>query len=268
MLSSINNIFRPRTLLNKIWMRQDPHAVEMSAGERILSYINRVHELGTVLQSIDVSIHDKEIAMAVLWNLPPAYKSMETALEDLDRYSINFTLVFVERRILQKELRQYKATRQQRRSCPVHYSLEKTPKSGESRMCCDYSRRKDQFEDHYLDKNLSMRPTQIGSKFRNSKEQAFIMKTNSHASFKPAVETICLLVNRQKNLSASTYRFSAFSCIGIFDFEASAHLTSVKSMCRSLEKVNQYAVHTIDKSIVSVEGRRTPEVSIDNNQQN
>ncbi len=47
----------------------------------MLVYINRVRKMASTLQSMDVTIDDKEMAMAVLNGLPPRFETIITALD-------------------------------------------------------------------------------------------------------------------------------------------------------------------------------------------
>eukprot|EP00171_Calliarthron_tuberculosum_P021161 IDg21161t1 len=66
MWTEICNVHQRHTLVNKLSARRDFYTATMQSGEKMLNYINRVRQMGSTLQSMDVEIHDKEIAMTVL----------------------------------------------------------------------------------------------------------------------------------------------------------------------------------------------------------
>ncbi len=51
----------------------------------MLVYIIRVRKMASTLQSMDVTIDDKEMAMAVLNGLPPRFETIITALDAIGR---------------------------------------------------------------------------------------------------------------------------------------------------------------------------------------
>lgn len=56
MLEDIRSVFQCHTLLNRLRARRNIYTVETRAGERVLSYMNRVQHLGSVLKSMGVDI--------------------------------------------------------------------------------------------------------------------------------------------------------------------------------------------------------------------
>ncbi len=68
----ICNVYQRHTLLNKLAARRDFYAATMKEAEKMLVYVNRVRKMASTLQSMDVTIDDKEMAMAVLNGLPPS----------------------------------------------------------------------------------------------------------------------------------------------------------------------------------------------------
>ncbi len=71
MWEEICNVHQRHTLLNKLAPRRDCYTATTKDGEKMLVYINRVRQMASLLQSINVTIDDKEMAMAVLHGLPP-----------------------------------------------------------------------------------------------------------------------------------------------------------------------------------------------------
>lgn len=105
MWTEICNVHQRHTLLNKLAARRDFYTATMRSDERILSYINRVRQMASVLESMGVEIEDKELAMAVLNGLPDRYQPIITALDAIDDEDDSFTLDKVRSRLLQEEKR-------------------------------------------------------------------------------------------------------------------------------------------------------------------
>ena len=103
MWKTLMDVFERHTLLNKLAARRNFYTVTMQEGEKVLTYVNRVQQLASVLKSMDVDIDDKEMAMAVLNGLPPHYDSLIVALDALGNEDRLFTLDFVKSRLLQEE---------------------------------------------------------------------------------------------------------------------------------------------------------------------
>lgn len=105
MWDSILNVFQRHTLLNKLRARRGFYTVEMDSGEKMLSYINQVHHLGSTPKSMGVDIDDQEMAMAVLNGLQSKYENIITALDAVGNDSDCFSLDLVKSRLLQEEQR-------------------------------------------------------------------------------------------------------------------------------------------------------------------
>lgn len=56
MLEDIHNVFQRRTHSNQMRARQNFYTVEIKAGDRMLSYTNKVQHLGSDLKSMHVDI--------------------------------------------------------------------------------------------------------------------------------------------------------------------------------------------------------------------
>ena len=105
MWNTLLNVFERHTLLNNLAARRKFYTVTMDEGEKVLTYVNRVQHLASVLKSMNVDIDDKEMAMAVLNGLPPRFDSLIVALDALGNEDKIFTLEFVKSRLLQEEQR-------------------------------------------------------------------------------------------------------------------------------------------------------------------
>ena len=101
MLESIVYMFQKHTILDKLRARREFYTVTMQANEKMLTYINRVVHLSSILKSMSVQMDSEEISMAVLNGLPQKYDNIVTALDALGHES-TFTLEFVKSRLLQE----------------------------------------------------------------------------------------------------------------------------------------------------------------------
>ena len=70
---SIQNHFERHTLLNMLAARRNFYTATMQEGEKVIDFINRVRTLASTLESMDITIADKEMAMAVLNGLPDSF---------------------------------------------------------------------------------------------------------------------------------------------------------------------------------------------------
>lgn len=77
----------------------------MQSGEEMLVYLNRIREMASVLQTMDVAIDDKELAMAVLNGLPSRFGTIITALDAIGDDDDSFSFDKVRSRLLQEEKR-------------------------------------------------------------------------------------------------------------------------------------------------------------------
>ncbi len=81
MWEEICNVHQRHTLLNKLAARRDFYTATMKKGEKMLVYIKRVRKIASVLESMGITIDDKEKAMAVLNGLPKRFETIITALD-------------------------------------------------------------------------------------------------------------------------------------------------------------------------------------------
>ncbi len=101
----ICNVHKRHTLLNKLAARRDFYTATMKEKEQMLVYTNRIRQIASVLQSMDVVMDDKEMAMAALNGLPPRYGTIIAALDAIGDDDPSFTLDKVRSRLLQEENR-------------------------------------------------------------------------------------------------------------------------------------------------------------------
>eukprot|EP00171_Calliarthron_tuberculosum_P021288 IDg21288t1 len=105
MWTEICNVHQRHTLLNKLSARRDFYTASMRNGEKMMVYINRVRQMALTLESMNVIIDDKELAMAVLNGLLERYQRIITALDAIGDEDTSLTLDKVRSRLLQEEMR-------------------------------------------------------------------------------------------------------------------------------------------------------------------
>lgn len=115
----------------------------MKEGERKVPYINRVQEVGSVLRSPKVDLEDREITMKVLWELPSSYKDVVTTLDALSGSSATFTMVLIERQLLQEERRQNQEQKDvKKEAASINSSSQNMERRFSSPLYCISSRRR------------------------------------------------------------------------------------------------------------------------------
>lgn len=77
----------------------------MEIGEKVRTYVNYVHQIAYTLQFMEMTVDDKEIAMAVLNGIPPQFKNLILALDASRNAEKCFTLYYAKSWLLQKERR-------------------------------------------------------------------------------------------------------------------------------------------------------------------
>lgn len=180
MFECICNVFQHHNLQNKLRARRNFYTAEMKKGEKMLSYIDRIQQLGMILKSTNVEIDEKEQAMAILNSLPSQYKNNMTTLDALRDDSDIFTLDVVKSRLLQEE---------QRRSMRAPDSNEATLfgsgsgifKNNSGRLpSCTYCKRVGHSEDRCSDKYPSLKPKLGQNNVIEGKDKLFLQKSKKH----------------------------------------------------------------------------------------
>lgn len=67
-------------LPNNFSSRGDFYTAKVKPDDKMLSFINRARQLLLILKSMDVTVEDKELAMADLNGLPPKFETLIVAL--------------------------------------------------------------------------------------------------------------------------------------------------------------------------------------------
>lgn len=91
MWNEICNLYQRHTLPNTLTARREFCTVTVKEDEKMLVYVNRVRQLASILESMDVCIDDKELPMAVLNGLPGKYNALITALDTIGDDNNAFT---------------------------------------------------------------------------------------------------------------------------------------------------------------------------------
>ena len=105
MWTLICEIYEKHTLLNKLAARRRFYTAVMHDGEKVLSFAGRIRQLAAFLKSMEVTIDDQEMAMALLNGLPDRFDSLISALDALGNDDKLFTFEFVKSRCVQEEQR-------------------------------------------------------------------------------------------------------------------------------------------------------------------
>lgn len=83
MVEDMNDVFQRHSILKKLQARRAFFTVEIKAGEKMLSYINRVQIIVSAQKSMGVDIDDQEKAIDIFSSLPALYKKIISAFEAL-----------------------------------------------------------------------------------------------------------------------------------------------------------------------------------------
>ena len=193
MLDSIVNVFQRHTLLNKLRARREFYTAAMQPEEKILTFINRVRHLSSILQSMGVEIGDEEEAMAVLNGLPHQYGSIIAALDAVGD-TTTFTLEFVKSRLLQEEQR-----KRERESSnqPDTVLINEASKRTKRIPRCHYCGRRGHTQDNCWDKYPEKRPQRNKMDRPSSNTRALAVEDSSSQS-SPSEENSFLLVFRTR----------------------------------------------------------------------
>jgi len=104
MWTTLQGVFQRKSLMKKMKARREFYTVEMTVGEGMLSYINRLRNLGENLKAMSGEVTEMDVAMSVLNGLTSKYENL---LVDLDaKGEDELSLDFVKSRLLQEERRQ------------------------------------------------------------------------------------------------------------------------------------------------------------------
>lgn len=104
MWTTLQDVFQRKSLMNKMKARREFYSVMMDPSEKMLTYINRVRNLGENLKAMGGEASQMDVAMSVLNGLPSDYESLIVALDAKGEEELN--LDFVKSRLLQEERRQ------------------------------------------------------------------------------------------------------------------------------------------------------------------
>lgn len=83
MLESVHNVFQHHTLLDRLRVQREFSTLEMRAWEEMISYINCVQHLWSMLKSMGVEKDSNEMVVAILNQLTRQYDNIITVLDDL-----------------------------------------------------------------------------------------------------------------------------------------------------------------------------------------
>ena len=123
----------------------------------MLVYINRVRQMASHLESMDVKIDEKEMAIAVLNGLPSSFRTLIAALDAIGEDDPSFTFDKVRSRLLQEErrtsmLRNSSHTSQQASALA---NLSGKPPRGANRKYCSHCHRTNHTEHYGVEQGAS-----------------------------------------------------------------------------------------------------------------
>jgi len=101
MWSTLRGVFHRKSLMNKMKARREFCTVEMTVGEGMLGYINRVRNLGEILKAMGGEVTEMDVAMSVLNGLTSKYENLLVALDAKGEDELS--LDSVKSRLLQEE---------------------------------------------------------------------------------------------------------------------------------------------------------------------
>ena len=81
MWSTLQGVFQRKSLMKKMKARREFYNVEMTVGEGMLGYINRVRNLGENLKAMGGEVTEMDVAMSVLNALTSKYENLLMALD-------------------------------------------------------------------------------------------------------------------------------------------------------------------------------------------
>ena len=105
MWKTICDVFERHTLLNKLSARRKFYTATKEEGESALQFANRIRQLAATLKSMNVTIEDSEMAMAMLNGLPEAYDPLISALDAISGEDDDLKFDYVKSRVIQEEQR-------------------------------------------------------------------------------------------------------------------------------------------------------------------
>ena len=90
--STLQGVFQRKNLMNEMKARREFYTVEMTVGEGMLGYINRVRNLGVNLKAMGGEVTEMDVAMSVLNGLTSKYENLLVALDAKgeDELSLDF----------------------------------------------------------------------------------------------------------------------------------------------------------------------------------
>jgi len=104
MWSTLQGVFQRKSLMNKMKARREFYTFEMTVGEGMLGYINRVRNLSENLKDMGGEVTEMDVAMSVLNGLTSMNENLLVAFDA--KKEDELSLDFVNSRLLQEERRQ------------------------------------------------------------------------------------------------------------------------------------------------------------------
>jgi len=251
MWATIRDVFERHTLLNKLSARRKFYTACKAEEESILQFSNRIRHLGSMLKSMNVTIDDNEMAMALLNGLPDPYDSLISALDAVGTEESNLEFDHVKSRVMQEEqrmgMRIAAATSKAESAALISHtkSNDGTCANCKTRPTCQHCNKKGHTEDKCWKKYPNLNPHRPRNSTPN---QPALLVSNED-------DAICLLGRHQSEKS------SRHQDEWIIDSGCSNHVTFNKSSFTSLISMNSN-IELADGNVVDVVGKGTVKLSI------
>ena len=100
MWSTLQGVFQRKSLINKMKAQREFYTIEMTVGEGMLGYINRVRNLGENLKAMGGEVKEMDVAMSDLNRLTSKYENVLVALDAKGEDELSFD--FFKSSLLQK----------------------------------------------------------------------------------------------------------------------------------------------------------------------
>lgn len=180
MFDIITKDFKKHTLLNNPRSRRDFYTAGMKPGEKMLSYIDRVQQLGSAIKSISVKTYSNKLAVALLNDLPSEYEIIIWTLDALCKDSEFTTLEVIKILLFQKEKRRSLRKSDSSKTALTDSSM-KPSREGQfwPSLSYSYCTHRSHTEERSWDKQPSLQPTRISSRCNNNQKEAFLVDTAS-----------------------------------------------------------------------------------------
>ncbi len=254
MWNTICNVFERHTLLNKLAARRKFYTATKKEVETALQFSNRIRQLASTLKSMNVTIDDAEMAMAMLNGLPEAYDPLISALDAISGEDETLKFDYVKSRVMQEEqridIRTGQAAAKAESAALISSQVQDRTRRS---IVCSYCRRKGHPEHKCWKKHPHLNPRNKGK----SQEAAFVADRNED---KDSSDVVCLVAKHgqyEKEVQANPH------ISWVIDSGCSNHMTHDKSLFKSYSVLhNPQFVELGNGNKAQIVGKGTVQVQI------